>query len=54
VSLIEASGDDGNRRDKMACGRLRVATMTSTSMGFNRGIKDNKVKEVIVGVNPVV
>jgi hypothetical protein len=48
---MEVGGDDGNRRDKMACGRVRIATTTLTSM--KREIKDNKVKGMIVGVNLV-
>jgi hypothetical protein len=50
---MEVGGDDSNRRDKMACGRVCIATTTLTSMNFKREIKDNKVKGRIVGVNLV-
>ena len=35
-------------------GRLRVATTTSTTMGFKRGISNNKIWEVIVATNLVI
>jgi hypothetical protein len=55
VRLVEASGDNGNRRGKDGIGgHLRVAPVTSTTMGFKRKISNNKIKEMIVGTNLVV
>jgi hypothetical protein len=54
VSLGEASGDGSNRRDKDGIGgHLRVASMAPSIMGFERGINNNKIREVIVGTNLV-
>ena len=51
----EASGGSDNRRDKDGNGgRLCVTPTTSTAMGFKKGIRDNKIGEMIVGTNLVI
>jgi hypothetical protein len=45
ASLVEASGDDGNRRVKMAwVANLCDAPTTSTTMSFKREIRNDKIR----------